>query len=77
MVWQVAKAVSIPVIGVGGIMNSDNAIEFLLAGASAIQVGTTSFIDPRASVTILEGIENYLISKGFSDIREITGYINR
>ena len=77
MVWQVAKAVKIPVIGVGGIMNSDDAIEFFLAGASAIQVGTASFIDPRASVLILEGIEKYLETKGFSDIKEIIGYINK
>jgi dihydroorotate dehydrogenase (NAD+) catalytic subunit len=77
MVWQVAKAVKIPVIGMGGIMNTSDALEFLMAGASAIQVGTASFIDPQISVKILEGIENYLIKKGFSDIKEIVGYINR
>jgi dihydroorotate dehydrogenase (NAD+) catalytic subunit len=77
MVWQVARAVKIPVIGIGGIMNTNDALEFLLAGASAIQVGTASFIDPRASVKILEGIERYLTSGGFSDIKDITGYINK
>ena len=77
MVWQVANAVKIPVIGMGGIMNTSDALEFLMAGASAIQVGTASFIDPQISVKILEGIENYLIKKGFSDIKEIVGYINR
>ncbi|MCX6334566.1 MAG: dihydroorotate dehydrogenase, partial [Bacteroidia bacterium] len=77
MVWQVAKAVKIPVIGIGGIMNTNDALEFLLAGASAIQVGTASFIDPQASVKILEGIENYLTANGFNDIREIIGYINK
>lgn len=77
MVWQVAKAVKIPVIGMGGIMNAEDAIEFILAGASAIQVGTASFIDPQASIKILEGIENYLIRKGFTDIREIVGFINK
>lgn len=77
MVWQVARAVKIPVIGIGGIMNADDAIEFFLAGASAIQVGTASFIDPRASVKILEGIEQYLERKSFSDISEIVGYINK
>jgi dihydroorotate dehydrogenase (NAD+) catalytic subunit len=77
MVWQVANAIKIPVIGMGGIMNSDDAIEFILAGASAIQVGTASFIDPQASVKILEGIESYLVEKGFLDIKEITGLINR
>ena len=76
MVWQVARAVKIPVIGMGGIMTSSDAIEFLLAGASAVQIGTASFIDPQASVKILEGIENYMIRKGFSDINEIIGLIN-
>jgi len=77
MVWQVANAVKIPVIGMGGIMTSSDAIEFLLAGAAAVQVGTASFIDPVASVKILEGIESFLIKRGFSDIREIVGFINR
>lgn len=77
MVWQVAKAVRIPVIGMGGIMDAGDAVEFLLAGATAVQVGTASFIDPLAPVKILEGIENYLEEKGFNDIRELTGYINR
>lgn len=77
MVWQVAKAVRIPVIGIGGIMTTSDALEFFLAGASAVQIGTASFIDPQAPVKILEGIENYLIKKGFFDIKEIIGYINR
>jgi len=77
MVWQVAKAVKIPVIGMGGIMSAGDAIEFLLAGASAIQVGTASFIDPGISITILEGIAKYLTDKGFSDIKDIIGLINR
>jgi dihydroorotate dehydrogenase (NAD+) catalytic subunit len=76
MVWQVAREVRIPVIGIGGIMNADDALEFILAGASAIQVGTASFIDPQASVKILEGIENYLSVKGFTDIKDIVGFIN-
>jgi len=77
MVWQVARAVKIPVIGMGGIMNTNDAIEFFLAGASAVQIGTVSFIDPMASVRILEGVEKYLNEKGFSDIKDIIGYINR
>ena len=77
MVWQTAKSVKIPVIGLGGIMNASDAIEFILAGASAVQVGTASFIDPLASVKIIDGIAEYLSRKGFSDIREITGLINR
>jgi dihydroorotate dehydrogenase (NAD+) catalytic subunit len=76
MVWQVAKAVKIPVIGIGGIMTTSDALEFFLAGASAVQIGTASFIDPQTSIKILEGIESYLIKKGFSDIKEIIGYIN-
>jgi dihydroorotate dehydrogenase (NAD+) catalytic subunit len=77
MVWQVANAVKIPVIGIGGIMTTSDALEFLLAGASAVEIGTASFIDPQASVKILEGIEDYLISNGFSDINDIVGFINR
>jgi dihydroorotate dehydrogenase (NAD+) catalytic subunit len=77
MVWQVATAVSIPVIGMGGIMTTSDALEFILAGATAVQIGTASFINPVSSMEILEGIEKYLIEKGFSDIKEITGYINR
>ncbi len=76
MVWQVAKAVKIPVIGIGGIMSAGDAIEFFLAGASAIQVGTASFIDPGISITILNGITKYLADKGFSDIKDIIGLIN-
>jgi len=77
MVWQAAKAVKIPVIGIGGIMSAGDAIEFFLAGASAIQVGTASFVDPQISVSILEGIQKYLAEKGYSDIKEIIGLINR
>jgi len=76
MVWQAAKAVKIPVIGIGGIMSAGDAIEFILAGASAIQVGTASFIDPRISISILEGIRQYLVGKGFNDIKEITGLLS-
>ena len=77
MVWQVAKAVKIPVIGMGGIMNASDAIEFFMAGASSVQIGTATFIDPSAPVTILEGIEKFLYEKGISDYSEIIGCINR
>jgi len=77
MVWQVANSVKIPVIGMGGIMTTSDALEFLLAGASAVQIGTASFIDPQASVKIIDGIEDFLVKKGFSDIKEVVGYINR
>ena len=73
MVWQVAKAVKVPVIGLGGIMNATDAIEFMLAGATAIQVGTANFIDPAISVKIVEGIDNYLNKNGFSSARDIIG----
>jgi dihydroorotate dehydrogenase (NAD+) catalytic subunit len=69
--------VKIPVIGMGGIMNATDAVEFILAGASAIQVGTASFIDPVISVKIVDGIEKYLTEKGFTSLSEITGFINR
>ena len=77
MVWQTANAVKIPVIGIGGIMNSDDALQFLLAGASAIQVGTASFIDPESAVKIINGIQKFLEDKGFGDVSEIIGWINR
>ncbi len=77
MVWQVSNAVKIPVIGMGGIMTARDALEFILAGAGAVQVGTASFIDPQASLKILNGIEEYLVRKGYTDVREITGFLNR
>ena len=73
MVWKVAKAVKIPIIGIGGIMNANDAIEFFLAGASAIQVGTANFIDPSVTIKILEGIEEYMKRNGFSTINQLIG----
>lgn len=73
MVWQVSKAVNIPIVGIGGIMNATDAIEFFLAGASAIQVGTANFIDPGISEKIIEGIEDYLISHNVFSVRELIG----
>ena len=73
MVWKVANAVKIPVIGIGGIMNATDAIEFMLAGATAIQVGTANFIDPAISVKILEEIEDYLVTNGFSSVSQLVG----
>lgn len=73
MVWQVSKAVKVPVVGMGGIMNATDAIEFILAGASAIQIGTANFIDPTVSIKVLEGIEEYLIRHNYSDINQIIG----
>lgn len=73
MTWQVARAVKVPVIGMGGIMEAADAIEFLLAGASAIQVGTANFIDPAVSQKIVEGIENYMTRHRLGSIKEVIG----
>jgi dihydroorotate dehydrogenase (NAD+) catalytic subunit len=73
MVWQVAQKVKIPVIGLGGIMSAEDAMEFFIAGATAIQVGTANFINPRATVDILDGIESFLIRKGISKLTDIVG----
>lgn len=75
MVWQVAKAVSIPVVGLGGIMNGHDALEFLMAGATAVQLGTANFIDPCASVKTLEEIEDFCSRHGVKDIHEIIGIL--
>lgn len=77
MVWQAAKAVSIPVIGIGGIMNAEDALEFIMAGATAVQVGTASFIEPRTAVNVIAGITSFLDSRGFATVSQITGIINR
>lgn len=73
MVWEVANGVSVPVIGIGGIMNHRDALEFLIAGARAIQVGTASFIDPAVTVEIVEGIEKFLSENNIESIDEIIG----
>lgn len=73
MVWQVSKSVKVPLIGLGGIMNATDAVEFLLAGASAVQIGTANFIDPQVSVKVAEGIEEYLVRQGCHSVQEIIG----
>jgi len=73
MVWQCAKAVKIPIFGIGGIMNATDAIEFLLAGAAAIQVGTANFIDPKISEKIITGIDEYCERHGVKDVNELIG----
>jgi dihydroorotate dehydrogenase (NAD+) catalytic subunit len=75
MVWQTAKAVKIPVIGIGGISSVDDAIEFLLAGASAIQVGTANFINPGLSGEIAEGIRDYMVKHGFTAVSDLIGAV--
>lgn len=75
MVWQVAHAVKIPVVGLGGISCANDALEFLMAGATAIEVGTANFIDPTVTVKIVEGLEEYCNRHGIKDINEIIGII--
>ncbi len=73
MVWDVYRAVKVPIIGMGGIMNATDAIEFLLAGSSAVQIGTANYIDPAVSVKILDGIEEYMTLNGVKSVAELTG----
>jgi dihydroorotate dehydrogenase (NAD+) catalytic subunit len=71
MVWQVARAVKVPVIGIGGIATLNDVMEFLVAGASAVQIGTANFYDPTAAITILDGLPGALQQLGASSVREI------
>ena len=73
MVWQVYNSVKIPVIGIGGIMNATDAIEFMLAGATAVQIGTANFIDPGVTVKVINGIEDYLVDKDITDVNDLVG----
>jgi dihydroorotate dehydrogenase (NAD+) catalytic subunit len=75
MVWQVAKAVKIPVIGLGGISCAKDAIEFLMAGATAIEIGTANFLDPAVSIKVRDGINEWLDAHGCKDVSEIIGVI--
>lgn len=76
MVWQVVNAVKIPVVGIGGIMNANDALEFLITGARAVQIGTANFIRPAATMEILDGIVDYMIRHGIGDIMELIGSLN-
>lgn len=75
MVWQVAKAVKIPVIGLGGISNATDALEFLMAGATAIQIGTANFLDPAVTMKVIDGINTWLDTHGVKDIHDIIGTV--
>ncbi|OIO39683.1 MAG: dihydroorotate dehydrogenase [Candidatus Omnitrophica bacterium CG1_02_46_14] len=75
MVWEVRKKVKIPILGIGGIMNGQDALEFLIAGASAIQVGTANFTNPRVSLDILDEIKRFMVSEKISDLKQIIGSV--
>lgn len=76
MVWQVAQAVQVPIIGMGGIVNTEDALEFILAGASAIAIGTGNFLNPKATIDVIEGLEKYCLENGIADINELVGAAN-
>ncbi len=76
MVWEVGQAVRIPVVGMGGIMNAEDAIEFILAGASAIQIGTANLINPRTAIQVVLGIEKYLVQNKIASIQKVIGAFN-
>ncbi|RPH50505.1 MAG: dihydroorotate dehydrogenase [Desulfobacteraceae bacterium] len=73
MVWQVTQKVNVPVIGIGGIVSAEDAIEFFMAGARAVQIGTANFVNPKATVEIIEGIEKYLADRNISSLYEVIG----
>jgi dihydroorotate dehydrogenase (NAD+) catalytic subunit len=73
MVWQVARVVRVPVIGMGGIVTAEDALEFLIAGATAVAVGTANFIDPATAVKVIEGLEHYCVANGIPDVRQLIG----
>lgn len=73
MVWQVSQSVKIPVIGLGGIMNATDAIEFMIAGATAIQIGTANFIDPQVTIKVINGIKQYLVENNYKSVTELIG----
>ena len=73
MVWQVARVVRLPIIGMGGIVTAEDALEFLIAGATAVAIGTANFIDPTAPLKVIEGLERYCATNGIPDIRQVIG----
>jgi dihydroorotate dehydrogenase (NAD+) catalytic subunit len=77
MVYEVAQAVEVPIIGMGGVMTGLDAVEFMLAGASAVAVGTATFVNPMAAVDVIEGIAEYLTSMGIADVNDIVGFLSR
>lgn len=76
MVYQVAQAVKLPIIGMGGILTAEDALEFILAGATAVSIGTANFVNPNATIDVLEGIEAYMLNYGVKDIKELIGAVH-
>ncbi|QAT17710.1 dihydroorotate dehydrogenase B catalytic subunit [Candidatus Velamenicoccus archaeovorus] len=76
MVWQVYNKISLPIVGMGGIMNARDAVEFLIAGATAVAVGTANFVDPRTPLEVVEGIASYLSQHHYKDVKELIGSLN-
>ena len=77
MVWQVYRAVKLPIMGMGGIMDARDALEFILAGATAVAVGTANFVNPRATIEVIEGIETYMRQNGYDDVNQLVGLAHR
>jgi dihydroorotate dehydrogenase (NAD+) catalytic subunit len=75
MVWQTAKAVSLPIIGMGGIATGEDALEFIMAGASAVAVGTANFVNPRATLDVVKGIETFMHEQGVGSVRDLVGKV--
>jgi dihydroorotate dehydrogenase (NAD+) catalytic subunit len=75
MVWEVYQKIKIPIIGMGGIMDASSALEFFLAGATAIGVGTANFVNPRVGIEITEGLKKYMIKNNFKDIKTLRGAV--
>jgi dihydroorotate dehydrogenase (NAD+) catalytic subunit len=73
MVWEVSHAVTIPVIGIGGIMKAEDAIEFILVGASAIQIGSANLVNPKTAIEVIDGIEKYLVQNRLGSVAKLTG----
>ncbi|MBQ7637121.1 MAG: dihydroorotate dehydrogenase, partial [Lachnospiraceae bacterium] len=76
MVYEVHRAVKLPIIGMGGIQNAEDALEFMMAGANMVSVGTANFINPRATLDVIEGLENWCEKQGVKDINEIIGCVD-
>lgn len=77
MVYQTANAIKLPIIGMGGIACAEDALEFLMAGATAVAVGTANFYDPMTTVKVIDGIAAYMENNGISDVKELIGYVQQ